>query len=187
LRAFIIAYVRHSLIGKKENSYIENIMFSVAKRLRQNVSNVLYNEIVAFSPTDEQFKESFKTASVPRRASARYLLRELEQYFRTTEELEVAPPYRVHVEHIYPQTPLPGDRIPEHNLYLNRIGNLTLLSARLNISIRNGAYDIKKPSYERSELIITKKISENYSQWDEGTIISRQEELSEHVLSIWTY
>lgn len=187
LKGFIVTYVRHSLIGKKENSYIENIMFSVAKRLRQNVSNDLYNEIVAFSPSDEQFKESFKTASVPRQASARYLLRELEQYLRTTEELDVAPPYRVHVEHIYPQTPLPENRLPEHNQYLNRIGNLTLLSARLNTSIRNGAYETKKPCYELSELSITRIISEKYSQWDESTIISRQVALSEHALSIWSY
>lgn len=187
LNAFIITYVRHSLISKKENSYIENIMFSVAKKLRQNISVDLYNEIVIFSPNDEQFKESFKTALVSRRASAGYLLRELEQHFRTTEELEVAPPYRVHVEHIYPQTPLPENRIQQHAAYLNRLGNLTLLSARLNTSIRNGVYDIKKPFYEQSELIITKRIAEKYSQWNEASIMSRQEDLSEHALSIWKF
>lgn len=187
LNAFINTYVRHSLIGKKENSYIENLMFSVAKRLRHQVDNDLYNEIVSFSPTDAQFIESFKTASVPRRASARYLLSEFEQHFRTTEELDVATPNRVHVEHIYPQTPLPENRIAEHGLYLNRIGNLTLLSARLNKTIKNGGYNTKKPYYEQSELIVTKNIAEKFDNWDEETIVERQISLSEHAVAIWHF
>ncbi len=77
---------------------------------------------------------------------------------RTTEELEVSSPSRVHVEHIYPQNPREGERLDNHNQLINRIGNLTLLSSRLNMAIRNGNFGEKKPAYAQSEILITKAL-----------------------------
>lgn len=187
LRCLTITYVRHTLICKKENSQIENLMFSLAKKIRAELNVGLIKEIIEFAPNDEQFKNDFASVSVPRRDSARYILREIEQYLRTTEELDVAAPERVHVEHIYPQTPQPGNRWPQHESIINRIGNLTLLSAKLNKTIKNGTFAEKTPFYEKSELLITKKIPLEFEIWQMECIDDRQKNLASDALEIWKY
>lgn len=189
LKYFIAAYVRHSVICKRENSLFENVMYSIAKSIRvgEESDEQLLNKISEFSPDDIAFKSSFETAVVSRRATASYLLRRIEKEKRTTEELDVATPQRVHVEHIYPQTPQDGQRMAQHGIVINRLGNLTLLSARLNTAIKNSAYPEKKPYYEQSELLITKSIAETYNEWSTNTIDQRQIELAEIAVDIWKF
>ena len=154
-------------------------MFSIAKRIRTELNQNLTHELMEFAPNDEQFRDAFLSVSISRQASARYVLRELEQYLRTTEELDVAPPIRVHVEHIYPRTPH-EDRWVQHGSVINRLGNLTLLSARLNTAIKNGTYEQKKPYYQMSELILTNKIPTEYDEWDVEAIHGRQSDLADN-------
>jgi len=187
LWAFIVTYVRHALICKKENNQIENIMFSVAKRIRTKINEDLRQELIAFAPNDDQFRDAFLSVSIPRQASARYVLRKIEQHLRTTEELDVATPSRVHVEHIYPRNPQPGSLLPQHAAIVNRLGNLTLLSARLNVTIKNSVYDEKKPYYENSELILTKRIPSIFDEWNVEAIDNRQSDLADNALEIWQY
>jgi len=146
LRSLLVTYVRHSLIGERENSRLENVVYSVAQEIRGNGDlNAAVQTLRAFAPDDATFEQAFRTVSLPKRAGARYVLRLLELDSRATEELDVAPPTRVHVEHIYPQTPMPGERWEKHAEYLNRLGNLTLLSRRLNTALKNAPYDQKRP------------------------------------------
>ncbi len=187
LRCFIVAYVRHSLIGRKENSLIENVMFLLAQKIRENVSDQLLLHLSDFAPNDEQFLNNFASVSITRRASVSYLLREIEQRLRTTEELMVAPPSKVHVEHIYPQTPSSENRLPQHDAYINRLGNLTLLSAKLNSKIKNGTYSEKKESFGKSEIRITKIIPSEYIDWNVDSIEKRQRILAEIALEIWSF
>lgn len=185
---FLVAYVRHSLICKRENSLLENLMYSLAKRLRESTDDEqMFTDISEFSPNDDTFRDSFCTVSIPRRASARYLLTEIETFKRSTEELNVAAPSKVHVEHIYPQTPTADARLANHASMVNRLGNLTLLSARLNTSIKNGPYEAKKVRYKESELLITKSLEADYVGWGQEEIINRQQELATIALSIWQF
>lgn len=187
LRYLIVTYVRHTLICKKENSQIENLMFSIAKKIRSELSEDLINEIMIFAPSDEQFKSDFAGVSIPRRDSARYILREIEQYLRTTEELDVAAPERVHVEHIYPQTPSPENRWVQHEGVINRLGNLTLLSAKLNNTIKNGTFLMKQPYYVKSELLLINEIAAKFTAWSINAIDTRQKHLARNAVEIWKY
>lgn len=162
-------------------------MFSLAKEIRESQNDELLQGLVDFAPSDEQFEDGFKTATISRRASARYVLRKLEEYKRTTDELDVAPPSRVHVEHIYPQMPREGERLPQHSSLINRIGNLTLLAARLNTAIRNSNFVEKTEAYRSSELLITNELPHTYSEWNADTIHARQEALAAMAVSIWTF
>ena len=189
IRSLICAYVRHSLICKRENSLLENIMFSTAKSVRHNerTDEELLAELRDFSPNDDAFRSAFATVSVNRRGSSRYLLEKIEYSKRNTEELKIAQPSKVHVEHIYPQTPPAENRLAQHSLVINRLGNLTLLSARLNKSIKNGTYSDKKPSFEQSEIFLTKEIPEKYDNWGQETIDARQLELADLAITIWQF
>lgn len=186
--SLLVTFIRHTVICLKENSHLENIMYSIAKEVRESPDLWKYIERMKdFAPDDETFTQSFKTVSINKRASVRYILRLLEQNIRTTEELDVAPPPRVHVEHIYPQTPEAGQKWEKHSEFLNRLGNLTLLSRRLNTAIRNSVFEQKKPYYEQSELLLTKNIAANFTEWKPECVMNRQEEIATYGSTIWKY
>jgi hypothetical protein len=185
LEAVLHAYVRHSVIGQLENSKLENVIHRIAAGVRgamvlSEASKIL-NE---FAPDDETFAAAFQRASIARTATQRYLLREIELEKRTTEELGVNPPSKVHVEHIYPQTPQDGQKWKNHAQMINRLGNLSLLSGSLNSSIRNSTFDKKLPSYLKSELLLTKELAE-VSEWNAAAIEERQKGFSLVAPDIW--
>ena len=186
-RACVVAYVRHNVVARLESSLLEDAVFGLARTLRENGdTNAALQTLRDTVPNDATFVEAFRTAAISNRAAARYVLRTIELTRRRTEELEVALPPKVHVEHIYPQTPPEAQRWPEHSRVLNRLGNLTLLSRRLNAAIRNGVFDAKRAAYVQSELLITQEL-QNFDQWSPTTIDQRQTALAEHAAQIWPF
>ena len=72
------------------------------------------------------------------------------------------------------------------NRALNRIGNLTILTERLNKDVSNSAWEIKRPKLkEYSVLKITHDL-DRYETWDEEAIDERAEALFEHAREIWS-
>lgn len=187
LAALITLYVRYNVIGGYENSRLETVVFDIATQLREKGDfDSAIQRLKEFAPTDGEFIERFKSAQLRRRESARYILRELEHAKRRTQEVAVETPDRVHVEHIYPQTPLPGKRWENHTSAVERLGNLTLLSKALNTSIKNNDFNVKKPAYEESDLLLSKELVK-YDDWNIETIDRRQEEMAQYALSIWNF
>jgi len=187
LRAMVVTYVRHNVIARLENSLLEDVAFELAKSIRDTGDCAAgINTLRDFAPDDHDFSEAFRMATISDRGTARYILTQIELSKRATEELEVALPPKVHVEHIYPQTPQVGQRWGDHARLLNRLGNLTLLSRRLNTAIRNGSFAEKKPSYVQSELMITREL-DNYADWTPEAIAARQDDLAENAVGIWSF
>ena len=185
--ALINAFVRHNTIGGLENSKLESVVYTLAKSLRENLNfEAAVDALRQISPNDDRFIADFAVASITRRASARYLLKNLEHAMRATRELDVAPPNRVQVEHVYPQTPAAGERWPNHAATINRLGNLTLLARKLNAAIRNGNFAAKLPSYQISELLLTQALLP-YGEWNEANINARQEAMSQLARNIWSF
>jgi len=185
LSSLIDAFVRYSAVGQLEHSRLENILYRMAREIRDNQSiDEMREELRRFVPNNANFREAFANVSIRRQATARYLLRKLEEDRRRTEELDVAPPSRVHVEHIYPRTPQAGQRLDNHAQVLNRIGNLTILAKRLNTAIRNSPFADKKPKYQESELRLTQEL-EQYEEWSATEISERQNSLAERAPLLW--
>lgn len=185
-RAFVTFFVRHRVIGGLENSQLESIAFKIATWLRQRKSvSEIIGELKENCPDDNRFMQLFTKASVSRTDTARYLLKRIEESKSPTQELEVAGSRRVHVEHIYPQNPA-ENRHPKHEQIINRLGNLTLLSARLNTQIKNSSFDVKKSSYAQSQIMITRELGE-YERWTEAEIEDRQSKIASHAVEIWNF
>jgi hypothetical protein len=186
-QALIALFVRHNLIGSRESTVLERTVYTVARDLRANGDfDAAVESLRALAPDDHEFQERFKRASVPRRASARYLLREIEHQKRVTQEVAVEAPDRVHVEHIYSLTPA-GERWASHEAWVNRLGNQTLLAGRLNTSIRNSDFETKKrEAYCQSDILMTKELCD-LDSWNSEAVEKRQAELSEHVVEIWKF
>lgn len=88
------------------------------------------------------------------------------------------------MEHIYPQTPPEADKWVDHNLWIDRLGNLTLLAKRLNEKIKNSKFPVKKPEYEKSDLELTKQLLK-YVDWNSANINERQEWMAGFAKDIW--
>jgi hypothetical protein len=185
--ALITMFVRSSVIVGREAGAIETNVYTVAKDLRDSGDfAAAIAALQGFAPGAEDFVERFRRASVSRRATARYLLREIEHAKRVTQELAVEGTDRVHVEHIYPQDPQ-GERWPNHTALINRLGNLTLLARRLNTAIKNADFITKKAqAYNDSDILLTRELLA-YDDWSPETVNQRQDELAGWAFGIWHF
>jgi uncharacterized protein DUF262/uncharacterized protein DUF1524 len=183
----VSVFVRHTLIGGLAGSDFESVAFELAADLRKKKDfDKAIKRLRDFAPSDAEFRKAFATASVGRLRSARYLLTAIEHHYRGTGEVRVEDPDMVHVEHVYPQRPGKGRRWSKHDVLVNRLGNLTLLSKRFNQSIRNGPFSTKKDkAYEGSDIKITQKLLA-YSKWTESQINDRQKWLADAAVKVWT-
>jgi hypothetical protein len=91
----------------------------------------------------------------------------------------------VNIEHLLPQTPDNEWKLSKKEIkdYVNKLGNLTLLSHIINSKAQNSIVSKKMPELKKSELAITKKLvttlEELNNQWGEEQINARQKELAE--------
>lgn len=187
LRELVSVYVRYAVVSGLELSSLEDVVYALAKDL-SGTGNFLEAKaaLAEIKPTNDAFAKRFATFQISRRESQRYMLYEIENFERRsakkTEELQLAGPDKVHVEHIYAQKP--ETRLPDHQDLVNRFGNLTLLDAKLNQTIQNGLFAAKKPAYDKSEVLLTKQLL-GYGDWNRESIEERQQKLAEKAVAIW--
>lgn len=185
LTALMNVYVRDGIIGQIENSVLENRFYRAARDLRADADAPAFCASLATNAlNDDEVRLRFERLVLTNNQQRRYLLYRLEMAKRATAELEVAAPSRVHVEHIYPQTPEEGQRWANHERIVNRMGNLTLLDRRLNAAIKNGPFAAKKPSYQTSEIIMTNELCV-FDDWSPDRIAVRQASLAALVPATW--
>jgi hypothetical protein len=185
--ALVTMFVRYNVIGGRETTVMESNVYGIAATLRESKNfDAAVTALAALAPDAKDFVARFQRRSVSRVATARYLLREIEHAKRKTQEVEISGTDRVHVEHIYPQTP-DGPKWDNHAAVINRIGNLTLLGKRLNTSIKNADFATKKEKgYTGSDVLMTKELLD-LNVWDTAAIDERQRELSNWVFDIWHF
>lgn len=110
---------------------------------------------------------------------------------------------KVHLEHIMPQTIttkrsveveggdwvsyLGENALEKHSKFVNLLGNMTLLSAKENISASNNPFKAKKEKYEnKTEFKITQELAE-YDGFDFDTIVDRTKKLAKLSVKIWKF
>lgn len=159
-------------------------------------------------PDDAEFREQWlhrRFYGSLRRDRVLMILRAIEEYYQTSSIL--AEPIiafdwsAVQVEHVMPQKwvehwPLPDKRTAdEREFKLHGIGNLTLVSGRLNPKMSNGPWlpndqtdKCKRNALEAHTLMyLNKYLLKTASEgWDEASIASRAEELFEAAVKIWS-
>lgn len=182
--------VRHNVICDRDRAKFETTSFQAAKALsdgegEQNALALLR----ALSPSDDDVRQNFVKLSFGRSQQrvAQVILRSIEYKLRNTEELIIATPERVHLEHVYPQKPLAADRLANHDEYVGRLGNLTLLDRRLNQEAQNSNFPTKKAQfYAQSEIYLTRELLTK-DAWTPADIDARQQRLGELAVQIWPH
>ena len=142
-------------------------------------------------PDDQEFRAAFtdkslRTTSSRNNKVVRFILFRLEaQLSGQSLDFESA---KYGIEHILPENPGDGwdqfdDQQQEASTY--RLGNLTILATADNRGLGNTGFANKLEAYRRSNLAITRKISEEYDAWTEEKIRSRQEWMAKQATGIW--
>ena len=149
---------------------------------KDDILKKLYSLMVS----DEEFINNFKVFNSKKNAVIRYLLRKINNY-DISETKIVDDSNRVHVEHILPKK-INEDWInfnnEDHETYLWRLGNLTLLGQEYNNRAKNKGFDKKKEIYKKSEIKMTRDLV-SIDDWTTFTIVKRQENFAEIALKIW--
>lgn len=185
--------VRNLITGSIPGGTLEREFSNQAKEINNGqVKNTkeLLNSAKRLIPTDSQFKEAFSIATVTKNTLAQYYLMEIEKKYSENEEKSVVKNFdNVNIEHILPQTIVQQVDWPTFNeesqkSYCKRIGNLTLLKAKLNSDLKSSNFNTKKQEYQRSEIKITKNLS-SIKDWTTEAIRNRQKDFAEKALKIW--
>lgn len=139
---------------------------------------------------DIEFKSAFKEKSFPynsRNAKVvKYILGKIE-YFKGSTHLVHYDDDNVSIEHIYPQNPTDEWELDEAKMqrFIFRLGNICLLEKNLNRVIQNVSFEKKLPVYQKSSYYYAKKISSDFSEWNDSSIIKLQTEMANSAVSIW--
>ena len=151
-------------------------------------------------PSNEEFKNALLTMSVFTQISKsklRLLLAALNQAMETTLTEEIKLPDGLTIEHLLPQKweehwaiDEPDDvkrkeRAIERDFLKHRIGNLTLLTKRLNPAISNADWDTKQPAILRESKLNLNRAFQNVVIWNEESIRQRNNTLADLALKIW--
>lgn len=153
-------------------------------------------------PTDDDLESAFRTLPLYRlltRGRLRLVLEAIEQRQREehmAEETQV--PKNLTIEHVLPQSwernwPLPheidkDEARQERNRLVHTIGNLTLVTARLNPALSNAPWEEKQGTLdEHSVLLLNRQLLAEYRSgaWTEETIVARSRKMAKLVAKIW--
>jgi hypothetical protein len=185
--------VRLLVSGKLGGGILDKAYSDNAKKIADGeikTTKQLFDSIKPNIPSDKEFEIAFSTSTISNSQIARYYLRCLEQQLSGIKNPELIPNGNeevVNLEHILPQKPDKGwesFKQDEIITYSKRIGNLTLLQAKLNSDIGNHAFGEKKLIYSRSQYILTKGICD-YEEWTIANIEKRQKALSALAVKTW--
>ena len=112
------------------------------------------------------------------------------------------------IEHILPVNPRDDivqtfDKPEEIGAYTHRLGNLTLVEKPINAAIGNSAFELKRPAYRESQVLLTRAIAgvesvgtntsinravralSPFAQWRSSSILRREEELLSLAHEVW--
>lgn len=98
------------------------------------------------------------------------------------------------IEHIMPQSwkdhwPLPPgnevEKSQQREALINTVGNLTVITGKLNQSVSNGAWDVKRSGLDTfSNLVINRELVHE-PEWNEDKIARRSERIARYICEIW--
>lgn len=193
LISFVVRYVT---IGDRDNKVLEKLLSDIAIGIRNGsiitiskFSKKLKSEYV----DDETFMQEFSTARVKVVKVAKYLLQEIENHIGGKQEKYDK---TINVEHFLPKKPNEDwqeyikDNKIDKDLFVDRIGNLTLLLGKTNQKLRNEFFTIKKQRLFNNGNTTKLKINEwfkNIQSWTHIDIEERQKWLAKQAVEIWKF
>jgi uncharacterized protein with ParB-like and HNH nuclease domain len=167
-----------------------------AGKTDQEVLGLIRSELRKLDvPDDAVFELAFQKFEVSRTSKAlRHVLCRINDAISQTKE-HIADSSNVHIEHIFPQEPSAdalthsGITAEEADDYSTRIGNVTLLDAKINMGLKNRSFPAKlnaEKGYIHSRLAINDSLKLKTS-WLKADIEERSKFYAKHAVKIWPW
>ncbi|NHF68025.1 DUF262 domain-containing protein [Xanthomonas hortorum] len=184
--------VRFQIVGGAGGGTLEKIYSDAARQVTEGKLTNIFEILKVFTtlPSDSAFFQAFTTATISKQSLARYYLRSLDQ--GSNADSEVVPSTdtdKVNLEHILPIT-LSGGwsktwAPDEARAYQRRLGNMAILSTRINSTIGNDDFATKRGELKKSKFTFTKMIADS-SEWTSEEINNRQTIMAEMAVKVWS-
>jgi len=193
LRAICVISFRYNVVCNMQTNEQERVYNDVSMLISSgspHIADVLRG-LKKVYPEDARFKAAFaekdlKTTSSRNKNVVRFILFQIEKHLSSADYDAESDKYTI--EHILPENP--GEEwatYDEHRdeKFIYRIGNMTLLDATSNRDAGNCGYSGKIDAYRDSDFHITRKVPEEYAEWNTDKIASRQNWMAAQATAIW--
>ena len=198
--------VRRLIVGYQARSYDQvalDMLNLLTAQSSVSVSHSLlsqlqkYSETATLWPDDEEVRNAVLHRHLPQYAQ-RLVLSAVERRLITNKAANPELLANLHVEHIMPRAwqpaswPLPdssdmASTEEKREQAINTLGNLTLLNGRLNSSISNAGWSVKREAIAESDnLFLNRRLLRRSSDtWTERDIARRGRWMYETIVKIW--
>lgn len=154
-------------------------------------------------PNDSELREAWVTQPIYQRITRprlRMVLLALEEALRHDKSEVIARSNKLTVEHLLPQTwqntwPLPqveGEapearlkRVSDRTRLLHSVGNLTLITRRLNPAVSNSPWEKKRPDLLKYSQLSLSRDLHDAADWNEDAILARSNALFVYAAQLW--
>ncbi|MEP7224340.1 MAG: DUF262 domain-containing HNH endonuclease family protein, partial [Actinomycetota bacterium] len=152
-------------------------------------------------PTDDEVLTAIRMLplyKVLSRGRLRVVLEAIEDSLRPPHVEQAHAPRNLTIEHVLPQSwdqhwplVLPPDEVEleartRRNTLLHSLGNLTLVTKKLNPKLSNDAWVKKRVTLQdHTVLFLNKDVLNDQELWDEDVIVARGERLGAMVVQLW--
>jgi hypothetical protein len=186
---------RYSTVCNLSPSNILQPFIAAAREIRETGKvdpKALFQKYLSpLYPEDSQFHSAFSRKVIRSNAQARYILAKINDYLSPNPSLRTqVDPFATDLEHILPKRhnadweggrrDFPGGI----DKFVYRLGNMTLISAKLNRELGNADFETKKKVFARDCLDITQKVLSS-ERWTGEEIKNRQNWLASLACKIW--
>lgn len=210
IESFVVRRMVMSASTKGYNLLFPSLITEVRQQGRENAGNIIteslrsQNADFRYWPDDEQISNELQMMPIFKKGRRlRMILEALEDHRRgITNQSKRAPGEglvirgKLTLEHVLPQTwetnwPLLSDETEQsRRSMVHVLGNMTLLTQRLNSKVSNGAWlgpEGKAAAlHKQSTLLLNRDLTEDKSkQWTSSAIAERTRKLTESFLAVW--
>jgi uncharacterized protein with ParB-like and HNH nuclease domain len=189
--------VRQTLVEGKSGSAIDKMYASICNEMQDTDAPIEYiqRKLQNEAPTDTEFRASILSREYKRSGRTFYLLCKFEKrYFSSTSDTTRI---EADVEHIAPRSAFTAKKYSKWAEYFsmgksdfeqkkNKLGNLTLLEERLNISAGIDPFTEKQEHYESSDFEMSNALC-RFDEWSKSAIQTRTKELADNAPQTWGF
>ncbi len=195
LRYAVVISFRYNVIGQLPPNEQERLYNQIAVQISSgdltSIQRILQALKAIYVP-DEKFKldfseKEFRTTQARNKKIVRYILFEIERHITSGDACDMDNPAFT-IEHIMPENiehAWEDIDDKEHQLFLYRLGNMTLLEAKLNKQLGNASFSEKRKKYKESTFAITRKVADDNAFWNAERIAARQRWMAKQAAAIW--
>ncbi len=210
IESFLIRRMVCSLTTKQYNKIFIDIIKASSEDGRITERGVINYFLKSDSesarfPTDQEFNRAWIFSPMYNRLAQyklRSILEALDGELEHSKSEAIKLPEGLEIEHLIPQNwqehwPLDLDNTEDlkekleasqqRDNMLHTIGNLTLITNKLNPAISNGAWGTKRPEILKYSKLNLNRYFNEVNEWDENAIVERGQNLFSTAKQVWPY